>query len=85
MTLRSVVRDGLIVVNTHGELPDGTPVVILRDDKPPVTKKKGRAKVKGAGKKVLPSGFGAWKGRDDIGDSAEYIRRAREGVFKRRK
>jgi hypothetical protein len=30
MTFRTVVRDGLIVINTHGELPDGTPVEVVR-------------------------------------------------------
>lgn len=86
MTLRSVVRDGLIVVNTHGEFPDGTPVVILRDDKPRRNgKKKAKTKARRSGSAKLPSGFGAWKDRTDIGDSAEYIGRMRESVFKRRK
>jgi len=77
MTLRSIVRDGLIVVNTHGEIPDGTPVVILRDDKPRRKVKK-EAKTKRSTSKKLPGGLGGWKDRKDIGDSGEYIRRPRE-------
>ena len=30
MTFRATVRDGLIVINTHGELPDGTAVEVVR-------------------------------------------------------
>ena len=29
MTFRTIVRDGMININTHGELPDGTPVEAL--------------------------------------------------------
>ncbi|MBX3403252.1 MAG: hypothetical protein KF699_07570 [Phycisphaeraceae bacterium] len=90
MTLRSVVRDGLIVVNTHGEIPDGTPVVILRDDKPRRTGKKAKSakqattkkKARSAARKPLRelAAFGMWKNRPEWKgkSSAEIARELRE-------
>lgn len=91
MTLRSVVRDGLIVVNTHGEIPDGTPVVILRDDQPqrggkktkPPAKRAKKKKARGATKpKADPimKVFGMWKNRPEWKgkSSVEIARELRE-------
>lgn len=89
MTLRSVVRDGLIVVNTHGEIPDGTPVVILRDDQPrrggkkaKPTAKRAKKKARSAAKKPLRDlpAFGIWKDRPEWKGktSAEIARELRE-------
>jgi hypothetical protein len=45
MTFRGFVRDGKIVIDTHGELPDGTPVEALPLS--PKRKPKGKAKPRG--------------------------------------
>lgn len=92
MTLRTVVRDGLIVVNTHGEIPDGTPVVIMRDDRPRRSVKKAKGPAKRTAKKkaaragVRPKSdpimkvFGMWKDRPEWKgkSSAEIARELRE-------
>ena len=89
MTFRAIVRDGLIVVNTHGEVPDGTPVEILLphgsptkgNRKRPLTKK---ARKKGPGRPTDPLfGFGMWKHRTDIKDSAAFARELRRRTSRR--
>jgi hypothetical protein len=97
MTFRTVVRDGLIVINTHGEVPDGTPVRIVlpagnagaaparrRTSGSKAGKRgaRGRAEKRvgatGGRQRSLPEfGFGLWKHRSDIGDTAEFARELR--------
>jgi len=79
MTFRTTVRDGLIVVNTHGAIPDGTPVEIVRLDAP----KKGRSKRATTKPTRLPAGFGGWHHRTDIKDSAEFARTLRKRASRR--
>lgn len=88
MTFRTTVQDGLIVINTHGEIPDGTVVEVLPVQrngaaKPQATKRgskkksnaRGRARV--SDEHPLP-GFGSWKHRTDIVDTAAYARDLRK-------
>jgi hypothetical protein len=85
MTFRTVVKDGLIVINTHGEIPDGTPVEVVRLDTgaKKVAKKAGkRDRSRAKAKDPLP-GFGGWKDRTDIKDAAEYARELRRRVSRR--
>ena len=96
MTLRSVVRDGMIDVN--GEIPDGTPVRIVRDDKPRRSAKKAKAPAKRTAKKkatragVKPKSdpimkvFGMWKDRPEWKgkSSVEIARELREKALGRR-
>jgi hypothetical protein len=89
MTLRAVVHDGLIVVNTHGAIADGTTVEILvpaeaRSSKP--TKRAARAgktRVKGSTKSHVP-GFGMWADRTDLGTSEDAVDRLRKQTRRRR-
>jgi len=88
MTFRATVRDGLIVINTHGELPDGTTVEVVRAVVKP--KAKGRSggrtsKARATRKKAkddLP-GFGGWAQRTDIKDPVAYARQLRRRVSRR--
>ncbi len=43
MTFRAVVRDGMIAINTHGQLPDGTEVEVLPVNRP-APRRKGKKK-----------------------------------------
>lgn len=83
MTLRAVVQDGLIVVNTHGEIPDGTRVriVVPREAKAPQRRTRSVSKRSLAAKADF--GFGMWKRRTDIKDSAEYARGLRKETSRR--
>ncbi len=98
MMLRTIVRDGLIVVNTHGELPDGTRVVIVRDDRPRQNAKKIMTPAKRATKKKaarrakrgplsdpILKVFGMWKDRPEWKgkSSAQIARDLRESVYSR--
>lgn len=79
MTFRAVVQDGLIVINTHGAIPDGTTVRVVRAGAPrKVAKTASRAtkgpRAKEAGKPVrrvaqkphpLLALAGIWKDRPD--------------------
>lgn len=81
MTFPTVVRDGLIVINTHGEIPDGTPVEVVRLKKG--TKKTSKRTRKASSSKDPLPGFGGWKHRTDIKDTAEYARELRRRVSRR--
>jgi hypothetical protein len=80
MTFRTVVRDGLIVINTHGEIPDGTPVELVR-----IPSEKGR---RGASRQKSGDTFvaivgawrdqPAWKGKSSV-EVATELRRRRMG------
>ena len=70
MTFRTVVQDGLIVVNTHGALPDGTAVDVVpaRRARP----RKGESRKPSAGSKSPKKKrlrdlafFGMWKDRPE--------------------
>ena len=83
MNFRAVVQDGLIVVNKHGALPDGTRVE--------VSVMKGQRKSGAAvGKKVRKSasrrtpGYGMWADRDELGAPEEAVDRLR-ALTRRRK
>ncbi|MFN0011589.1 MAG: hypothetical protein ACKVS8_08090 [Phycisphaerales bacterium] len=77
MTFRAVVQDGLIVVNTHGSLPDGTRVQVQ------ALRATARApKAKRASKSALPP-FGGWKHRSDIKDAAAFARSLRRKTSRR--
>lgn len=75
MTFRTVVRDGLIVINTHGELPDGTPVEVVRtpsaESNNTRTVKKRSKSARGASKPAggvsdpIEALAGIWKDRPD--------------------
>lgn len=83
MTLRTIVRDGLVAVNTHGQIPDGTPVEIVRLDKPekiPAKKKLAkkslskRPKISKKKQDPFDQFYGMWKDRADWkGRSTEKI------------
>lgn len=90
MTFRTTVRDGLVVFNTHGQIPDGTPVEILpmrsggtrRVSTAKTASSSARAAKSrvSARKKTVRSpdfGFGMWKHRRDIGDTAAFARELR--------
>ncbi len=80
MTFRTVVKDGLIVINTHGEIPDGTPVEVVLASNGTGEKKsmsKGSRRSKGKAPKMAEFGFGMWKHRKDIVDTAEFSRELR--------
>ena len=65
-----MVHDGLIVINTHGSIPDGTRAEVqpLRDHAPTPPRK-----TKRAAKGPLPAS-GGWKRRTDINNSATIAR-----------
>jgi hypothetical protein len=75
MTFRAVVRDGMININTHGRLPDGTVVEVLPVT--PASKPKGPSKARSRGPrkptkrgKAEPANpllaiAGIWKDRPD--------------------
>ncbi len=77
MTFRAVVQDGLIVINTHGSIPDGTRVEVqpLRTNAP-------ARKPKRTAKAPLPA-FGGWKHRTDIKNSAAFARSLRRKASRR--
>jgi hypothetical protein len=93
MTFRSVVRDGIIVINTHGELPDGTPVEVVPSKgrnaraartTTAKTRRKGKKGGRHAEADPLP-GFGILKDRADWkGKSAvQIIRELRRKALRR--
>ncbi|MGH7132970.1 MAG: hypothetical protein ACREJO_13600 [Phycisphaerales bacterium] len=91
MTFRAIVKDGLIVVNTHGALADGTTVEILV---PGGTSKRRGTKKKSSSttKKPAPRrtkggqtpGFGIWADRADLGTSDQAVDRLRASTRRRR-
>ena len=84
MTLRAVVRDGLIVINTHGQIPDGTPVEVLPIRKRAASRTGGRRGSRnGKGSSAPEFGFGTWSHRTDIKDAAVFARRLRSKVSRR--
>jgi hypothetical protein len=82
MTFRTVVKDGLIVINTHGEIPDGTPVeVVLSSNR--TGGEKGTRRSKSKAPTVPEFGFGMWEHRKDIKDAAEFARELRVRTSRR--
>ena len=77
MTFRAVVQDGLIVINTHGSIPDGTRVEVQ-----PLLDKAPARKTKRVTKGPLPA-FGGWKHRTDIKSSAAFARGLRRKASRR--
>jgi len=74
MIFRTTVKDGLIIINTHGKIPDGTPVEVVRVKPPrkksaakkPVKKKAtGRKAKKTDAAEAFQSLAGIWKDRPD--------------------
>lgn len=89
MEFRAVVQDGLIVVNTHGVLADGTPVrvVVARGRKAGAKAKRVKASPKArksAGGDGHAPGFGMWADRTELGSSAEAVNRLRALTRRRR-
>lgn len=90
---RAVVQDGLIVINTHGALPDGTLVEVIprpEDASRPSTQPHAAHRSKSKQKKTAKRterhplfGFGMWKDRTDIGDTAEFSRELRARASRR--
>ncbi len=68
MSFRAIVQDGLIVINTHGKIPDGTPVRVVADEParrkaaPKRAAKKPRRRRTEVPLEELPA-FGMWKNR----------------------
>lgn len=89
MTFRAVVQNGLIVVNTHGVLADGTTVEILvaREKRTRSAKKaktvKAGAKKRSSGNSHTP-GFGMWADRSDLGTPEQAVERLRSLTRRRR-
>lgn len=96
MVYRGTVLRGVVVLNDPAALADGTPVEVRPQTqsrrtraaakagsktKPAATAAGGRVSKKRASKN-LP-GFGSWRHRTDIGDTAEFVRRLRSGAFER--
>ncbi|MBY0260846.1 MAG: hypothetical protein K2Q20_00780 [Phycisphaerales bacterium] len=91
MTYRGVYRDGVIVLSGEVELREGD-IVEVTPSKSSRTRKakpasKGTTKdvpkpqdVKRSSKKHPLPGFGGWKHRTDIGDTAEYVSKLRGRV-----
>lgn len=88
MTFRAVVQDGLIVVNTHGALADGTTVEIMISDEKRATKKirKGvRSKKPGKhARSAHTPGYGMWVDRADLGTPEQAVDRLRSLTRRRR-
>ncbi len=96
MVYRGTVLRGVVVLNDPAALPDGTSVEVWPQRQSPRTRSTAKAgsKAKPAAtaarakaskkraSKNLP-GFGSWRHRKDIGDTAEFVRRLRSGVFER--
>jgi hypothetical protein len=86
MTFRAVVQDGLIVVNTHGTIPDGTPVDIS------IAKRKRGTPKRPARKRAVSSRknarrtplFGIWADWDELGGPEEALDRFRALTRRRR-
>ena len=78
MTFRAIVQDGLIVVNTHGTIPDGTPVNISvakpKRRSPQKQPKRKKASRKNVRRTPL---FGIWADRDELGTPEEAVDRLR--------
>jgi hypothetical protein len=73
MTFKAIVQDGLIIVNTHGTVPDGTAVEVEI-----VRKTKARAKPAARKPKGKLPGFGMWAHRKDLeGDDPVKLLRAK--------
>lgn len=91
MTYRGVYRDGIVILQGDVDLRNGDSVEVNATParKPKAEKKSAsgtnlrRGKVRSSSPKrttakhPLP-GFGAWKGRTDIGDTAEFARALRK-------
>lgn len=78
--LRAIVQDGLIVVNTHGAIADGTTVEISVAQVGTGKKKSGAAKSTKKKKSSKPShapGYGIWADRSELGSPEEAVDRLR--------
>jgi hypothetical protein len=95
MVYRGTVLRSVVVLNDPAALADGTPVEVRprrnglagkaakagTKSKPAAPSARNRAS-KTRASKNLP-GFGSWRHRKDIGDTAEFVRSLRSGVFER--
>jgi len=87
MTFRAVVQDGLIVVNTHGAIPDGTAVDIsIAKPKRATKPKRPRAKSSRKNARRTPHTpmFGIWAEWDELGGPEEALDRFRALTRRRR-
>ncbi len=91
MTYRGIYRDGVVVLQGDVEIPNGS-VVEVNAKRTPAAKTKSavarRARIakQKPGSKLKPPlpGFGAWKHRTDIGNTADFARALRKRVSKRK-
>lgn len=90
MTFRGVYRDGVIYVKDAQGLRDGDVVEITGGTAHSTSRSAKRDKKNtrgGSRKSVDPKhplpGFGAWKHRKDIGDTASFARALRERISSR--
>lgn len=72
MNFRAIVQDGLIIVNTHGSLPDGTPVEISVAKRSRIRKTRGQTKKRSSCSRHAP-GFGMWADRTELGPASEAV------------
>ena len=92
MTLRAIVHDGLIVVNTHGAIADGTTVeIVVSNGVPNVPKGRGAKSPSAKGKKssrraktTETPGYGMWADRAELGPSEDAVDRLRALTRRRR-
>ena len=84
MSFRTTVKDGLILVNTHGEIPDGTPVEISVGKSPAKAKPRPGQKKKSARRRQRTPAFGIWADRKELGSPEEAVDRLRALTRRRR-
>jgi hypothetical protein len=92
MTFRGVYRDGVVYLKDASGLPDGTVVRVTRASNGRSVAGKARKQATGGARsrsvkaknsgRPLP-GFGAWKNRADIRDTAGFARAVRRRVSAR--
>lgn len=87
MNFRAVVRDGLIVVNTHGTLPDGTAVevsVAARAKRKKKAKTARNTRTTGPAQPPHTPGYGMWADREELGAQDAAVSRLRAATRRRR-
>lgn len=84
MNFRAVVRDGLIVVNTHGTLPDGTAVEVSVAARAKRTKPAKNKRRTGPARSTHTPGYGMWADREELGAPDTAVSRLRAATRRRR-
>jgi hypothetical protein len=91
MTYKGVYRDGIVILHGDVDLQNGAPVEVnpaprrsSRTAKTTAPKRRSGATKKSSKKSDHPlPGFGSWKHRSDITDSARFARELRGRVSRR--